>query len=78
MQSVKCRNSQVFAATFYLLLIAGCRKAAPPAPPPLAVDTIAARVQTVPVIGSWVATLDGMVDAEIQPRGGSVCLNRFR
>ena len=79
MQSVKCRNSQVFAATLYLLLIAGCRKTAPPATPPLAVDTIAASVQTVPVIGSWVATLDGMVDAEIQPQvGGYVIRQNYK
>jgi len=76
MQSVKCRNSQVFAATLYLLLIAGCRKTAPPATPPLAVDTIAASVQTVPVIGSWVATLDGMVDAEIQPQVGGYVIRQ--
>jgi membrane fusion protein (multidrug efflux system) len=57
-------------------MIAGCRKAAPPAPPPLAVDTIAASVQTVPVIGSWVATLDGMVNAEIQPQVGGYVIRQ--
>ena len=76
MRSVKCRTCQLIAATLYLLLIAGCRKAAPPAPPPLAVDTIAASVQTVPVIGSWVATLDGMVDAEIQPQVGGYVIRQ--
>ena len=76
MRSVKCRTCQLIAATLYLLLIAGCRKAATPAPPPLAVDTIAASVQTVPVIGSWVATLDGMVDAEIQPQVGGYVIRQ--
>jgi membrane fusion protein (multidrug efflux system) len=76
MRSVKCRTCQVFAATLYLLLIAGCRKAVTPAPPPLAVDTIAASVQTVPVIGSWVATLDGMVNAEIQPQVGGYVIRQ--
>jgi membrane fusion protein (multidrug efflux system) len=76
MQSVKCRTCQLIAATLYLLLIAGCRKAATPAPPPLAVDTIAATAQTVPVIGSWVATLDGMVDAEIQPQVGGYVIRQ--
>ena len=79
MRSVKCRTCQLIAATLYLLLIVGCRKAAPPATPPLAVDTIAASVQTVPVIGSWVATLDGMVDAEIQPQvGGYVIRQNYK
>ena len=76
MRSVKCRTCQLIAATLYLLLIAGCRKTAPPATPPLAVDTIAASVQTVPVIGSWVATLDGMVDAEIQPQVGGYVIRQ--
>ena len=76
MRSVKCRTCQVFAATLYLLLIVGCRKAATPAPPPLAVDTIAASVQNVPVIGSWVATLDGMVNAEIQPQVGGYVIRQ--
>ena len=76
MRSVKCRTCQLIAATLYLLLIAGCRKAATSAPPPLAVDTIAASVQTVPVIGSWVATLDGMVNAEIQPQVGGYVIRQ--
>jgi membrane fusion protein (multidrug efflux system) len=76
MRSVKCGTCQLIAATLYLLLIAGCRKAATPAPPPLAVDTIAASVQTVPVFGSWVATLDGMVDAEIQPQVGGYVIRQ--
>jgi membrane fusion protein (multidrug efflux system) len=76
MRSVKCRTCQLIAATLYFLLIAGCRKAATPAPPPLAVDTIAASVQNVPVIGSWVATLDGMVNAEIQPQVGGYVIRQ--
>jgi RND family efflux transporter MFP subunit len=76
MRSVKCRTCQLIAATLYFLLIAGCRKAVTPAPPPLAVDTIAASVQTVPVIGSWVATLDGTVNAEIQPQVGGYVIRQ--
>jgi len=30
----------------------------------------------VPVIGSWVATLDGMVDAEIQPQVGGYVIRQ--
>jgi membrane fusion protein (multidrug efflux system) len=68
--------SQLSAASLCLLLLAGCHKAVPPAPPPLNVDTAAAIVQTVPVFGEWVATLDGMVDAQIQPQVGGYVISQ--
>jgi multidrug efflux pump subunit AcrA (membrane-fusion protein) len=76
MRVIPCRACHLFAATLYLLPLAGCLKAAPPAPPPLAVDTNAASVQTVPVIGSWVATLDGMVNVQIQPQVGGYLIRQ--
>ncbi len=76
MQCVTCRTWQLLSATFSFLLLGGCHKAAPPLPPPLAVDTTAASIQTVPVMGSWVATLDGMVDAEIQPQVGGYVIRQ--
>ncbi len=76
MRSVNYKTPQLLAATLCLFTLAGCRKAAAPIPPPLAVDTTAASVQTVPVIGSWVATLDGMVDAEIQPQVGGYVIRQ--
>jgi membrane fusion protein (multidrug efflux system) len=76
MPSLKCKTCQLIAATLYLLLIAGCGKAVLPSPSPLAVDTIAASVQTVPVFSSWVATLDGMVDALIQPQVGGYVIRQ--
>ena len=70
MPSVKSGKFLLAAASLCLSLLAGCQKATPPAPPPLAVDTATAIVQTVPIFGDWVATLDGMVDAQIQPQVG--------
>ena len=79
MPSVNYRIWQFFVVTVPLLPLAGCHKKVPPAPPPLAVDTAAARVETVPVFGSWVATLDGMVNAQIQPQvGGYVIRQDFK
>ena len=70
MPRVKYRHFGLAAASVCVSLLAGCQKAAAPAPPPLAVDTTAAVVQTVPISGEWVATLDGMVNALIQPQVG--------
>jgi len=57
-------------------VLAGCHKAAPPPPPPLSVDTAPALVETVPIFGEWVATLDGMVNAQIQPQVGGYVIRQ--
>lgn len=51
------------------LLVAGCNqtKAATPAPAPLGVEVSPVVRQDVPLYGEWVATLDGYVNAQIQP-----------
>ncbi len=52
-----------------LLLLAGCARApAPVAPPPIAVPVVAATSENVQVMGEWVATTDGYVNAQIQPQ----------
>ncbi|MFP5266128.1 MAG: efflux RND transporter periplasmic adaptor subunit [Acidobacteriota bacterium] len=53
--------------------MAGCKSGGPPpamqaAFGPLPVMVTAARQQNVPVIGHWVATTDGYVNAQIQPQ----------
>ena len=51
-------------------LIAGCSgsKAAAPAPPPPTVEVATVMQRDTPIYSDWIATLDGYVNAEIQPR----------
>lgn len=49
--------------------LAGCSRATPVhAPRPLAVPVVKVLQQDVPIQGEWVATLDGYVNAQIQPQ----------
>jgi membrane fusion protein, multidrug efflux system len=54
------------------LLVTACSsansKAATTAPPSVPVDTVRVRQENVPLIGDWVGTLDGFVNAQIQPQ----------
>jgi len=50
------------------VLLSGCHgKAKTPPPPPTAVQVVKAQQQDVLVNGDWIATLDGYVNAQIQP-----------
>jgi len=51
-----------------LLLLAGCKHAPAPAPAPMQVPVVAATSENVQVTGEWVATMDGFVNAQIQPQ----------
>lgn len=44
------------------------KSAAPPAPPPPQVAVVTVKQESVPIYGDWVATLDGFVNANIQPQ----------
>jgi membrane fusion protein (multidrug efflux system) len=51
------------------LFLAGCEKpAAPPPPPPLPVSVVHVQASDVPLGNEWVGTLDGNVNAQIQPQ----------
>ena len=67
---------RLVAACASLFVLVGCHKAAPSARPPLSVDVAPALVQAVPVYGNWVATLDGMVNAQIQPQVGGYVIRQ--
>jgi membrane fusion protein (multidrug efflux system) len=58
------------AALLFLLLAAcgGSPKAKPAPPPPPIVGVATVQQDTVPVYGNWVATLEGYVNANIQPQ----------
>ncbi len=66
--SVDAAASQALL-TGFLVILGGCggSKAAPPAPPPT-VEVATAIQRDTPIYSDWVATLDGYVNAEIQPR----------
>jgi RND family efflux transporter MFP subunit len=52
-----------------LLLLAGCgKKAAPPQAGPLPVNVRTVEQRDVPIYGDWLGTLDGYVNAQIQPQ----------
>jgi RND family efflux transporter MFP subunit len=50
------------------LLFCGCGNKAPSAPPPPLVEVATVVQQDTPIYSEWVATLDGFVNAQIQPR----------
>ena len=57
--------------TFSVLMLAGCGGPAaggPPAMPPPAVEIAPVQQEDVPIRGEWVATIDGSVNAQIQPQ----------
>ncbi len=56
-------------ATPSVVTLSGCKGKAPvAAPPALSVQVVKAVQQDVPVYGDWIATLDGYVNAQIQPQ----------
>jgi membrane fusion protein (multidrug efflux system) len=56
-------------AVAFLVMLAGCKRPESHAQPPaMAVQAVRAIQQDVPVYGDWVATLDGYVNAAIQPQ----------
>jgi len=50
------------------LLLTGCTKGKPPAPPPPEVKVEAVVQEDVPLYGEWVGTTDGLVNAAIKPQ----------
>src|SRR6202161_3975685 len=59
----------IAGALSFAAIVAGCggRAAAPPGAPP-EVRVIAVTQRDVPIVSEWVATLDGYVNAQIQPQ----------
>src|SRR5690349_11005321 len=62
----------ILAVPGFLLLLAGCngsnsKASAAGAPPPLQVQVATVVQQDTPIYSEWVATLDGYVNAQIQP-----------
>ena len=69
MALVNRRMFSVLVLGGFLLLLAGCRSSkATSAPPPPVVEVATVVQQDTPIYSEWVATLDGYVNAQIQPR----------
>jgi len=57
------------AVSLFAVMASGCHGKVKPAPmPPTAVQVVTAQQQDVSVNGDWIATLDGYVNAQIQPQ----------
>jgi membrane fusion protein (multidrug efflux system) len=59
-------------------LMSGCSKQAPPAGPPQAMPVTVVEVKptSVPIPGEWVGTLDGYVNAQIQPQANGYLIKQ--
>ena len=69
--SISRRGFSVLVLGGFLLLLAGCSSSSSKgasAPPPPVVEVATVVQQDTPIYSEWVATLDGYVNAQIQPR----------
>jgi len=69
--SISRRVFSVLVLGGFLLLLAGCSSSSSKgasAPPPPVVEVATVVQQDTPIYSEWVATLDGYVNAQIQPR----------
>ena len=61
------RRGVLLAAMALPAIVAGCRKAGPPAaPPPPEVQVMTVALQDVPVYQEWIGSLEGFVNAQIR------------
>jgi RND family efflux transporter MFP subunit len=67
-RSAGAAASVVVGALSVVYLLAGCGGKAAPAGAPPDVKVIAVTQRDVPIVSEWVATLDGYVNAQIQPQ----------
>src|SRR5882724_8370567 len=60
-----------------LLLSSGCGPGQAPPPPPVEVLVVPVVQQDVPIVGEWIGTLDGSVNADIRPKVEGYLLRQF-
>lgn len=64
-----CLITIILGLLAFLAILTGCKRASSSAIlPALPVQVVKAMQQDVPVYGNWIATLDGYVNAQIQPQ----------
>ena len=67
--SVRCLLFRLLPVILFSLFLAGCSDGkATSAPPPTVVEVATVVQQDTPIYSEWIATLDGYVNAQIQPR----------
>jgi len=67
-KSLNCRTFSLVSLSGLILFAAGCDSTkAAPSPPPIAVEVATVVQQDTPIYSEWVATLDGYINAQIQP-----------
>ena len=62
------RRATITVVGVLMILLSGCEKAAPPSPPPMAVEVMTVAQKDVPIYREWVGSLDGDVNATIRPQ----------
>lgn len=72
------RNFQTLFVITALSVTAACggKSQSAQAPPPPGVGVVTVKQSNVPIYGNWVATLDGFVNANIQPQVGGYLLKQ--
>ena len=62
------RDARLGLALAALLLAPACARKQAPAPPPVEVQVVPVVQMDVPIVGEWIGTLDGSVNADIRPK----------
>lgn len=60
------KKERFFWVGLSILVAPGCKRAAPPAPPPLKVHVLTVTPRDVPIYQQWVGSLDGYPNAQIR------------
>lgn len=68
---------RVELAAAALLLAPACARQEAPPPPPVEVLVVPVVQKDVPVVGEWIGTLDGSVNADIRPKVEGYLLRQF-
>src|SRR5262245_5535142 len=67
-RAMSLRRAAPAVAIVVTLLAAACARKQPPPPPPVAVEVVPVVQKDVPIVGEWIGTLDGSVNADIRPK----------
>jgi membrane fusion protein (multidrug efflux system) len=67
----------LFAALATTLAASACARKQAPAPAPVQVEVVPVVQKDVPIVGEWIGTLDGSVNADIRPKVEGYVLRQF-